>query len=221
MVDGRIVSDVVVSEAAAICEFLRCVPLFSGLASNKLTEVADKMTFEHFKVGETLLRQGESGDRFYLIRRGEAKCRSSKTASCGSWQRSTKGQYFGERALLTGEPRNATVREDGNGYLLAARGRFSSHRRGQSDLRRRITPHSVRASILNEIVLVRFVGQNVEATLRAGERRHERRRSEKRAGSRAGRRRFTRNCGFRFENGDLLQIGPRRRTRGVRQILGK
>lgn len=110
MVDGRIVSDVVVSEAAAICEFLRRVPLFSGLTSNKLTEVADKMNLEHFKPGETLLRQGETGDRFYLIRRGEAEVSVEQNGAVRQLATLEEGQYFGERALLTGEPRNATVR---------------------------------------------------------------------------------------------------------------
>lgn len=110
MVDGRIVSDVVVSEAAAICDFLRRIPLFSGLTSNKLTEVADKMSSEQFKPGDVILRQGESGDRFYLVRRGEAEVTVEQNGEVRRLAALDEGKYFGERALLTGEPRNATVR---------------------------------------------------------------------------------------------------------------
>ncbi|MBX7167787.1 MAG: ATP-binding cassette domain-containing protein, partial [Pirellulales bacterium] len=42
MVDGRIISDVVVRESAAICEFLQKAGVFQGLTPKTLSEVADK-----------------------------------------------------------------------------------------------------------------------------------------------------------------------------------
>jgi putative ABC transport system ATP-binding protein len=110
MVDGKIVSDVVISESTAICEFLRRVPLFSGLLPNTLTEVADKMALEEFPAGEIVLRQGDPGDKFYLIRSGEAEVLVRKGAQDEPVATLDEGRFFGEQALLTGEPRNASIR---------------------------------------------------------------------------------------------------------------
>jgi CRP-like cAMP-binding protein len=100
----------VISEAAAICEFLRRVPLFSGLMPNTLTEVADQMTLEHYAPGNVVLRQGDPGDKFYLIRRGEAEVLARRDGADHPVAVLDEGRFFGEQALITGEPRNATVR---------------------------------------------------------------------------------------------------------------
>lgn len=109
MVDGRIISDVVISESQAICEFLRRVPLFSGLLPATLTEAADRMELETYQPGSVVIRQGDPGDKFYLIRRGEADVLVRRDGQ--DWKVATldEGRFFGEQALLTGEPRNATV----------------------------------------------------------------------------------------------------------------
>ena len=79
MVDGRVISDVVVSEAAVICEFLRKCPLFSSLTPRTLTEVADKMALETHPAGTVIVRQGDPGDKFYVIRSGVAAVTSWPT----------------------------------------------------------------------------------------------------------------------------------------------
>lgn len=120
MVDGRVISDVVIVESAAISEFLRQCPLFSSFTARTLTEVADKMSLEKHPAGAVIIRQGDPGDKFYLIREGKADVTVAdakgerKVASLG------EGDFFGEAALLTGEPRNATVRaiEDIELYAL-------------------------------------------------------------------------------------------------------
>src|SRR5262245_43898124 len=73
MVDGRIKSDVVVQESALICEFLQKLAPFRGLTPTTLAAIADKMWAEQHVAGELIVRQGEPGERFYLIRRGEAE----------------------------------------------------------------------------------------------------------------------------------------------------
>jgi putative ABC transport system ATP-binding protein len=110
MVDGRIRSDVAVHETSVICEFLRQFPLFADLQTSTLSEVADKMMVEEAQAGDVVIRQGDPGELFYLIRSGrvevvieEEEGRTRSVAELGD------GQYFGEAALLRDEPRNATI----------------------------------------------------------------------------------------------------------------
>src|SRR5207244_13079108 len=70
MVDGRIKKNVLVKEAALVCEFLNAVPVFAALTPQTLTEVAEKMTRVHYPAGGVIIRQGDLGDTFYLIRQG-------------------------------------------------------------------------------------------------------------------------------------------------------
>jgi putative ABC transport system ATP-binding protein len=105
MVDGRIVSDVVLHDALRICEFLRAVDLFQALTPTQLTAVAEKITKRHFAPGETIIREGEPGEEFFLISNGEVDVvrADHEVARLG------RGEFFGEVALISGEPRNATV----------------------------------------------------------------------------------------------------------------
>jgi putative ABC transport system ATP-binding protein len=105
MVDGRIVSDVVLHDALRICEFLRAVELFRALTPTQLTDVAEKMTKRTYAAGETIVREGAPGDEFFLISDGEVDViRADHEVA-----RLARGEFFGEVALISGEPRNATV----------------------------------------------------------------------------------------------------------------
>lgn len=108
MVDGRIISNVVVSESAVICEFLRKCPLFAALTPRTLTEVADKMMLERFAAGAIVLRQGDPGDKFYLIRSGRVRVLAGGPGA-KAIATLEEGDFFGEAALLSGDPRNATI----------------------------------------------------------------------------------------------------------------
>lgn len=69
--------------------------------------------------GQTVIRQGEAGDYYYLIREGEAQVtRTTQSGKPVVLARLAPGQGFGEDALISGEPRNATVTMLGNGLLM-------------------------------------------------------------------------------------------------------
>jgi putative ABC transport system ATP-binding protein len=105
MVDGHIVSDVVLNDALRICEFLKGVDAFKHLTPNELTNVAERMKRRQFLPGEDIIREGEIGEELFLISEGEVAVRRDEREVA----RLGPGEFFGELALLSGEPRNATV----------------------------------------------------------------------------------------------------------------
>jgi putative ABC transport system ATP-binding protein len=116
MVDGHIMSDVVLHDALRICEFLRPIDLFKALTPRQLTDVAEHMTKRHFAAGETIIREGDRGEEFFLISDGEVEVIRADHEIA----RMRPGDFFGEVALISGEPRNATVVAEGevDAYVL-------------------------------------------------------------------------------------------------------
>jgi ATP-binding cassette subfamily B protein len=91
-------------------EHLRVIPLFEHLNTTALEAVAERFMLERYAADEIVVRQGDPGDKLYLISRGELDVLRKQD---GQEQRINvlgRGDYFGEMALLTNEPRNATVR---------------------------------------------------------------------------------------------------------------
>merc|ERR1712154_228949 len=61
--------------------------------------------------GDVIIRQGDGGDRFYLLEEGTAN--AIKTNESGEEEivfQYTENDYFGELALLKDEPRAATIK---------------------------------------------------------------------------------------------------------------
>ena len=110
LVDGHIRSNVLVKESALICEFLQACPVFSRLTPKTLSETADRMALERFAARAIITRQGDPGDKFYVIRSGQVEILVDSGAGPKQVAVLGKGDFFGEAALLTGAPRNATVK---------------------------------------------------------------------------------------------------------------
>jgi putative ABC transport system ATP-binding protein len=120
MVQGRIKSNVVVRESSLVCEFLVQCPIFTRLTPRTLTEVADQVIPEKHPAGAVIVRQGDPGDKFYIVKRGSVEVIVDDGAARRTVATLGKGDFFGEAALLTGAPRNATVvaKEDLEVYTL-------------------------------------------------------------------------------------------------------
>jgi putative peptide zinc metalloprotease protein len=98
---------------------LRQVHFLSSLSAEDLTQIATRMTWEEFRAGEVVFSQGEQGDRFYVIERGVAEVRIGDERE--PRRLLTRGDYFGELALLERASRLATVRARAPLVLLSVR----------------------------------------------------------------------------------------------------
>ena len=67
------------------------------------------MVRERYTPGAYIVRQGEEGEKFYLIRSGTVNVVRDTDGSAGTIATLHRGDFFGEVALLSGGPRNATV----------------------------------------------------------------------------------------------------------------
>ncbi len=76
MVGGRIVSNVRPKLVVRICEILARVKELEGLGTSTLTRMAEQMTVEFHRAGETIVREGEVGERTYIISQGVAEASS-------------------------------------------------------------------------------------------------------------------------------------------------
>ena len=98
-----------VKENIKRCEFLKKVPNFKTLTNQEIGSIAGVIEMEMYDKGNNIVREGERGDKFYIIQDGE--CNALKKAdgeivTIGTLQ---AGDFFGETAIITHEPRNATV----------------------------------------------------------------------------------------------------------------
>lgn len=110
MVDGYIVSDVVVADSEAIGAFLRECSIFKEMSPAVLAGVAGAMKLERYDTGEMVIREGEEGDRFYLVRSGRLEALKESEGRLSSVGLMGPGEFFGELALLRHAPRAASVK---------------------------------------------------------------------------------------------------------------
>lgn len=100
--------------------FLQQVPILSSLTEMEILTLADSLAEEKYEDGSVICTQGEEGNYFYIIKEGEAVCYQHDSAGEEKLVASLGiGHYFGEIALLTSKPRQATVKAKGVLKVLA------------------------------------------------------------------------------------------------------
>ncbi|MBQ0724942.1 MAG: cyclic nucleotide-binding domain-containing protein [Cycloclasticus sp.] len=95
-------------------------PVFQRLPAANLQKIMMQMEEVAFEAGQTVVQQGDEADFYYIIKSGDCELirQASATARPVKLAELHSCEAFGEDALLSGNPRNVTVRMKGNGQML-------------------------------------------------------------------------------------------------------
>ena len=92
-----------------LTERLSAVDIFSPLTPEELARLASAAGSHTFAPGETIIRAGDAGDSMFVVNRGGVEVRVSDNGRPRTVAALGEGAFFGEMALLTGQPRAANV----------------------------------------------------------------------------------------------------------------
>src|SRR5262249_41608075 len=89
---------------------LSTIPLFADLPADELVALPERGQVRSLPLGYTIVQQGDSADALYVLLAGSARV-YKRHADGGETQLAEQhvGSYFGELALLDGQPRSASV----------------------------------------------------------------------------------------------------------------
>lgn len=95
--------------------------VFHKIPPANIQSVFMRMKETHYNAGDYVIKQGEEGDSFYIIREGNCQVirQTKKTPQGMILAKLAVGDNFGEEALISGGKRNASVRMTSNGVLMS------------------------------------------------------------------------------------------------------
>jgi putative ABC transport system ATP-binding protein len=106
MVGGRIASNIRPKELVRILKVLQQIKELEGLGDLTLTRIAERMTIERRRAGDTVVQEGADGDRMYIISEGVAEAYVDGQRA----RELTVGQYFGTITAVSHSVIRETVR---------------------------------------------------------------------------------------------------------------
>src|SRR6266567_477802 len=108
--------------SSRVLDLLRSMDLFTDLPDGELNKIARLLKEHKFAENELIFAQGEPGDGLYIILQG--RVRIASTDQLGRERVLAfygPGEFFGDMAVLTGEPRSATASASTNLRVLQLR----------------------------------------------------------------------------------------------------
>ncbi|XP_038639137.1 cGMP-dependent protein kinase 2 isoform X1 [Scyliorhinus canicula] len=91
--------------------FLTSVSLLKDLPEEKLSKIVDCLEVDYYDKGDYIIRQGEQGNTFFIIAKGEVRVTQIRDGDEGPQEIKTlgAGEYFGEKALISEDLRSANI----------------------------------------------------------------------------------------------------------------
>lgn len=112
-----------------LARVIAITPVFEGVPTEARMALANRFHLKVYESGQVVIREGEQGDTFYLIRSGKVTVSTGNINASGDpvvLGSMSDGDFFGEVALLTSKPRTATIVADGTLELMElSRGDFN------------------------------------------------------------------------------------------------
>lgn len=106
--------------------FIETLPLLTSLEMSERMKVVDVMSSKVYSDGEQIIAQGDLADCFYMVESGQVRISMKRSRTKTDQEEEevdialcTRGQYFGELALVTNNPRAASAYAVGNVKCLA------------------------------------------------------------------------------------------------------
>ena len=96
-------------DGSAIAERLSAVDIFAPLSSDEITMLAQAAVSHVFAPSETVIRAGDPGSSMFVVHKGRVRVQVSENGRSRTVATLNEGDFFGEMALFTGEPRTANV----------------------------------------------------------------------------------------------------------------
>jgi ATP-binding cassette, subfamily B, bacterial len=118
---------------------LREIPLLASLTDERLAALAPQFASVRVPAGHAVIRQGDRGELFYIVVRGRVAVSREGPGGPVELAILEDGEQFGEQALLSDAPRNATVTAKTDClFLTLSRALFLELLGGSPEARRRI-----------------------------------------------------------------------------------
>jgi small-conductance mechanosensitive channel len=96
-------------DGGAIAERLSAVDIFAPLSADETSMLAQAAVRHVFAPGETVIRAGDPGSSMFVVHKGRVTVQVSENGRPRTVATLNEGDFFGEMALFTGEPRTANV----------------------------------------------------------------------------------------------------------------
>jgi small-conductance mechanosensitive channel/CRP-like cAMP-binding protein len=96
-------------DGGAIVERLSAVDIFAPLSTEETGTLAQAAVRHVFAPGETVIRAGEPGSSMFVVHHGRVRVQVNENGRPRTVATLNEGDFFGEMALFTGEPRTANV----------------------------------------------------------------------------------------------------------------
>lgn len=96
-------------DGSAIVERLSAVDIFAPLSVDETGMLAQAAVSHIFAPGELVIRAGEPGSSMFVVHHGRVRVQVSENGRPRNVATLNEGDFFGEMALFTGEPRTANV----------------------------------------------------------------------------------------------------------------
>ena len=96
-------------DGGAVVERLSAVDIFAPLSGDETSMLAQAAVRHVFAPGETVIRAGDTGASMFVVHKGRVQVQVSENGRPRTVATLNEGDFFGEMALFTGEPRTANV----------------------------------------------------------------------------------------------------------------